>query len=290
MTPLPTPFKIIAYASDGIVETLIPYDQVTHINYAFLIPNADGTFAPFANGSKLAQIVAHSHAKNVKVMISVGGWGWDQQFEALAASPETRSAFIQNLKAFVDQFQLDGADIDWEYPDPGQSSRNFLALIQELRKTLPDKLLTMAVVSSGDHALGIPDESFALLDFVNIMTYDGKDHATMEQFQKGLAYWTGRGLSKDKIVMGIPFYSHVKDSTAEGVTFAKLVQADPAAAQTDEFNYYGITEIYNGIPTVQAKTRLAMQKACGIMFWALDHDAHGAFSLVNAIYEAVHQP
>src|SRR6185369_6483294 len=142
----------------------------------------------------------------------------------------------------------------------------------------------------GGHALGIHNESFALFDFVNIMTYDGPDHATMEQFQKGLAYWTGRGLSKDKTVMGIPFYSHVKDSTAEGVTFAKLVQADPGAAQLDEFNYYGLTEIYNGIPTVQAKTRLAMQKTSGIMFWALDHDAHGAFSLVNAIYQTVHQP
>jgi chitinase len=288
MTPISSPFKIIAYATDGVVESIIPYDQLTHINYAFLIPNTDGTFAPFSTGSKLAQIVAHGHSKNVKVMISVGGWGWDQQFEAMAANPESRSAFVQNLRAFVDQFQLDGADIDWEYPEAGQSSQSFLALSKELRNAMPDKLLTMAVVSYGDHALGIPDQSFALFDFVNVMTYDGSDHATMEQFQKGLDYWSGRGLSKEKIVMGVPFYSHVKDSTAQGVPFLKLIQADPAAAQVDEFNYYGMTEIYNGIPTVQKKTRIAMEKASGIMFWALDHDAHGEFSLVNAIYQTAH--
>jgi hypothetical protein len=33
-----------------------------------------------------------------------------------------------------------------------------------------------------------------------------------------------------------------------------------------------------------------MEKANGIMFWALDHDAQGEFSLVNAIYQTVHQP
>ena len=137
----------------------------------------------------------------------MGGWGWDAQFEELAASPESRSAFVQNLKAFVDEYRLDGVDMDWEYPDQGQSSQNFLALIKELRVAMPDKLLTTAVVSYGDeHGLGVPNKSFALFDFVNIMTYDGPDHGTMEQFERGLSYWSERGLPNEKIVMGAPFY------------------------------------------------------------------------------------
>jgi chitinase len=287
-TPVPSPFIILAYATEGIVAEVIPYDKLTQINYAFLTPQADGTFNPISNDWKLRKIVATGHTKNVKVLISVGGWGWDQQFETLAANPESRSAFVQNLKTFVEDYQLDGADIDWEYPDAGESSQNFLALIKELRAALRDKLLTTAVVSYGDNALGIHPDSLALFDFVNVMTYDGPDHATMEQFEKGLAYWSRRGLPKEKIVMGMPFYSHVKDSPAEGVSFAKLVQADPAAAQVNEFDYYGMTQVYNGIPTVQAKTRMAMEKASGVMFWALDHDAQGEFSLVNAIYQTAH--
>lgn len=287
-TPPPSPFIILAYATEGIVADIIPYDKLTHINYAFLTPKDDGTFNPINNSWKLKQIVAVGHSKNVKVLISVGGWGWDKQFETMAASSESRRAFAQNLRAFVDEYQLDGADIDWEYPDAGESSEHFLSLIQELRAALPDKLLTTAVVSYGDNALGIHPESFELFDFVNVMTYDGPDHGTMEQFEKGLAYWTERGLPKEKIVMGMPFYAHVKDSSAEGVTFAKLVQADPAAAQVDEFDYYGMTEVYNGIPTVQAKTRRAMEQASGVMFWALDHDTQGDLSLVNAIYQTAH--
>jgi len=290
MTPAPAPFRIIAYATDAIVESIIPYDQLTHINYAFLTPNPDGTFNPINNAWKLQQIVATAHSKNVKVLISVGGWGWDEQFETMAADSESRRAFVQNLKAFVDQFQLDGADIDWEYPDVGMSQAYFVTLLRQLRIAMPDKLLTAAAVSYGEIAIGFPGEAFGILDFINVMTYDGPDHATMEQFEKGLEYWSGHGLQKDKIVMGVPFYSRVKDSGGEGLSFAKIVAADPAAAQLDEFDYYSVTQVYNGIPTVQAKTRIAMDKASGIMFWALDHDAQGEFSLVNAIYQTVHRP
>ena len=289
-TPVSRPFIILAYATEAITQELIPYEQLTHINYSFLTPKEDGTFNQLNNGWKLKQIVETGHQHNVKVSISVGGWGWDAQFEELAANPESRTAFVQNLVAFIDEYQLDGADIDWEYPDAGQSSQNFLALIKELRAAMPDKLLTTAVVAYGDkNGIGVPTESFELFDFVNIMTYDGPDHGSMEQFEKGLSYWSQRGLPKEKIVMGVPFYSHIKDSTSAGISYAKLVQAVPSASQTDELNYYGL-HIYNGIPTIQAKTTMAMQRASGIMFWALDHDIQGELSLVNAIYQTVHTP
>jgi GH18 family chitinase len=276
-------FIILAYATDGIFADIIPYEKLTHINYSFLTPKADGTFNTINNAWKLKQIVQDAHEHGVKVSISVGGWGWDAQFEELAANPETRRAFVENLKAFVVEYGLDGTDIDWEYPDPGQSSQDFLTLIQELRTAMPDKLLTTAVVSYGDdNGLGVPNESFALFDFVNIMTYDGPDHGTMEQFERGLAYWSARGLPKEKIVMGAPFYGD------PGLPYHKIVQADPSAAQTDSFDYYGTTYHYNGIPTLQAKTRIAMEKANGMMFWALDHDAQGELSLLNAIYQTAH--
>ncbi|HEX6034768.1 MAG TPA: glycosyl hydrolase family 18 protein [Anaerolineales bacterium] len=286
-SPSPTSdlrFIILAYATDGIFADIIPYDKLTHINYSFLTPKVDGTFNPINNAWKLKQIVKDAHAHNVRVCISVGGWGWDAQFEDLAASPESRSAFVQNLKAFLEEYNLDGVDMDWEYPDPGPSSQNFLALIRELRAALPDKLLTTAVVSYGDeHGLGVPNESFELFDFVNIMTYDGPDHGTMEQFERGLSYWSERGLPKEKMVMGAPFYGD------PNMPYFKIVQADPNAAQTDTFEYFGRTYHYNGIPTMQAKTRLAMENAGGMMFWALDHDAQGDLSLVNAIYQTVHE-
>ncbi|MFZ0548541.1 MAG: glycosyl hydrolase family 18 protein [Candidatus Promineifilaceae bacterium] len=287
-TPMPTstperPFRVIAYLTSAIVPATIPYERLTHINYAFLIPNEDGSFAPFSNGWKLKQIASEAHQAGVKVLISVGGWGWDAQFETLAADPALRASFVQNLSAFVDEYGLDGADIDWEYPDPGQSAENFLALIQELRAAMPNKLLTTAVVSYGETAEGVESETFDLFDFVNIMTYDGPDHGTMEQFNTGLDYWQGRGLPAEKMVMGVPFYSRPNE-----VIYRNIVETDPQAAYTDSIEYNGTTNFYNGIPTIQNKTRIAMERAGGIMFWTLDQDTTDDLSLLNAIDSVVH--
>src|SRR5512147_1680034 len=101
--PSPAPasqFIILAYATDGIIADIIPYDKLTHINYSFLTPKADGSFNPINNGWKLKQIVEAARAHGVRVNISVGGWGWDAQFEELAADRASRSAFVRNLRIF----------------------------------------------------------------------------------------------------------------------------------------------------------------------------------------------
>jgi GH18 family chitinase len=275
-------FRVIAYVTAAVVPEVIPYDRLTHINYAFLIPNADGTFAPMANTWKLEKIVADAHQAGVQVLISVGGWGWDEQFEVMAADPDLRALFVANLTDFVHEHGLDGSDIDWEYPDPGQSAENFLALIRELRQAMPDKLLTTAVVSYGATGEGVLSETFELFDFVNVMTYDGPDHGTMEQYQAGLDYWQGRGLPPEKTVMGLPFYARPIEAV-----YRKIVEADPQAAFLDTIEWNGEMIYYNGIPTIQAKTELAMERAGGIMFWTLEHDAMDDLSLLKAIEATV---
>ncbi|MFZ1040737.1 MAG: glycosyl hydrolase family 18 protein [Anaerolineales bacterium] len=285
-TLLASSFRIVAYATESVIPKIIPYHQMTHINYAFLIPNGDGTFIPLINPRKLQQIVSDAHTYNIHVLISVGGWGADQQFERMALDPKKRSTFATNLSAFINQYHLDGADIDWEYLKSGQSSQNFLSLLKELRVALNGKLLTAAVVAySGENGLGVPSEAFSLLNFVNVMAYDGPDHGTMDQFDRALNHWKARGLAGEKIVMGVPFYSR-----PSAVPYSKLVASDAAAAQVDIANYLDTVQHFNGIPTIQLKTKIAMQQAGGIMFWNLDDDAPGGLSLVQTINQTVHTP
>ena len=284
-TPTPVPeFRIVGYATAAVIVDTVQFDKLTHINYAFLIPNEDGTFESLPNAWKLEQLVGRAHQNGVQVLISVGGWGWDDQFEAMAASPERRATFISQLVAFVQQYDLDGADIDWEFPDPGESAQNFLALMTELRQALPEKLLTIAVVALGQTGTGVPQESFALLDFVNLMAYDGdgENHSSMAYARDALDYWLGRGLPPEKAVLGVPFYAR-----PDGTPYYRLIQNDPAAAYLDSFDYYGTQLNYNGIPTMQAKTALALEHAAGIMIWTLEHDVAGELSLLAAIDRTV---
>jgi GH18 family chitinase len=127
-------------------------------------------------------------------------------------------------------------------------------------------------------------ETFALYDTINVMTYDGAGHGTMQQFNDGLAYWLARGVPPEKLVMGIPFYSRPSE-----IPYRKIVEADPASAQLDSVEWNGTTEHFNGIPTVQQKTGLAVANAGGIMFWLLEQDTFDELSLLKAIDEIVSQ-
>ena len=286
-TPVPKTFRIVGYTPDWdtVVEE-VQFDKLTHVNYAFLLPKSDGTFKEVANPQKLRDIVTQAHAQGVQVLISVGGWGYDDQFETLATDPKKRSTFVDGLCRYVNNYTLDGADIDWEYPDRGDSARNFLGLMQELRAALPPgKLLTSAVVASGALAEGIPSEVFALVDFLNIMAYDGSetDHSPYGYAEQAMDYWQKLGLPPEKMVLGVPFYSRPGE-----MPYRMLVQADPAAAYQDKIDYGGNLEYYNGIATIQRKTQLAMQRGSGIMIWELAQDSTDATSLLNAIYQTVH--
>ena len=175
---LPNGFKSVGYMPSwaGNVTT-IQYNKLTHINYSFVLPNANGSLQPVDQPGKLQQLVSLGHANNVKVLIAVGGWnnGNDSAFESLAANSGTRTTFVNNLVNFVNQYGLDGVDIDWEYPDPGASANNFTLLMQQLSTAMHSrgKLLTAAVVSGGYTAEGVQPVVFGYVDFLNIMLYDG---------------------------------------------------------------------------------------------------------------------
>jgi GH18 family chitinase len=281
----PNGFRIVGYVTKAVLLDSIPYDKLTHINYAFLIPNPDGTLDPSINTWKLDQIVKASKIHQVKVLISVGGWGYDAEFEALAANPESRKAFIENLLSFVEQHDLDGIDIDWEYPNR-ESSEYFLALMRDIRTSLSgEKQLTAAVASHGKNGEGIPAASFKYMDFINVMAYDGIEHASLNHTQVALDYWLARGVQRGKLVLGVPFYSR-----PIAVPYRRIIQSEPSAAYVDETTYDGAEISYNGIPTIQLKTEIALHRASGIMIWNLEYDSMDQnTSLLNAIYKKVKQ-
>lgn len=300
----------------------IPYSKITHLNYAFIIPTKKGKLFLDEDPGLLKKIVNDAHTSNVKVIGSIGGWcvngaPLDNVFEHITGSQQIRSVFVKNITEFAERYHLDGIEIDWEYPRPPQekdgSAEAFSSLILELKAALPDKLLTIAVhpgcnFESNDFywAYGIQDDIFSLIDWINIMAYDGQNiwldlqqysrnnakhaprsssdpsiHSPYSLAENSLHYWIKtRGLAQEKVVLGIPFFSH-----NSYLTFSEITKADPNAAYLDNVG----NEYYNGIETVKRKTTLALQKAGGVMFWELSMDSENKeLSLVNVIHNIIH--
>ncbi|MFP2926535.1 glycosyl hydrolase family 18 protein [Pyxidicoccus sp. 3LG] len=264
----------------------IQYDKLTHINYAFALPTAQGGLTGVSSGdARLRSLVQAAHARGVKVLIAVGGWndGNDSAFEQMAANAGARTNFVNTMVNFVNAAGLDGVDLDWEYPDPGASAANFGALVRELGAAMHSrgKLLTAAVVANGYYGEGIPASSFADFDFINIMAYDGgQPHSTYDLAVNSLNYWVGRGLPRSKAVLGVPFYGR---SPSSYVAYSQLVSWDAQAPYKDNVG----DVYYNGIPTIQAKARLALGQGGGVMIWELTQDTQGATSLLSAIAQVL---
>jgi chitinase len=281
------PFRVVGYLpSWRLRDTAVPYRSLTHLNYAFVLPTRSGGLTPIAEPGRLDAMVAAAHAAGVAVCLSVGGWngGDDSAFEAMAASAGTRATFVEAAAAVVDARHLDGLDIDWEYPDAGASADHFLALMRALAARLhpAGKLLTAAVVAEGEHGDGVVPEVFATADFLNVMAYDADEsgrtnHSSYDYAVASLRYWRRRGLPRDKLVLGVPFYGRAPETR-----YRDLFRLDPRADQKDRIGRIG----YNGVATIKRKTALALAEAGGVMIWEISEDTGDGTSLLRAINEA----
>jgi chitinase len=140
---------------------------------------------PESAGEKLRQLVLQKERNpDLQVMIACGGWGADG-FSDMALTLESRQKFVQSAKAFIEDYQLDGLDIDWEYPSISgagtmardEDKENFTSLMQELRAALDqiDRPQTLTFASAGwkRYYENVElDKVMPYVDYMNVMTYD----------------------------------------------------------------------------------------------------------------------
>ena len=180
---------VMAYyvAEEDYKPEKIPVEQLTHIIFSFTnVIDGEMKFRnPEDSGPKLEALVAQkSRNPDLKVMIACGGWGAGG-FSDMASTPENQAKFVASAKAFVEAYQLDGLDMDWEYPTipaAGTKARkedreNFTALMKKLRTALDetgrDQTLTFASAGWEPYYYNIETlEVMKYADFMNVMTYD----------------------------------------------------------------------------------------------------------------------
>ncbi|POT26664.1 chitinase [Citrobacter freundii] len=243
--------------------------QITHLNYSFgLVYNneKDETNDALKDASKLHQIWLSQKVQddllkipqlrkqnpNLKVLLSVGGWG-ARGFSGAAATKETRAVFIQSAQEIMAKYDLDGIDLDWEYPVNGAwglvesqpaDRANFTALLTELRAALEHKkLLTIAVGANAESPKSWVDVKAIApsLDYINLMTYDmayGTQYfnsnlydstqwptvAAADKYSADFVVnnYLAAGLKASQMNLGIGFYGRVPKRAVEpGIDWSK---------------------------------------------------------------------
>jgi chitinase len=178
-----------------------------------------------------------AHSNDVKLLMSIGGWTQSVHFPAVTADPSKRAIFIEDCVTICQLYNLDGIDIDWEYPASASEGSQLLTLTQELRLALDqletslnrELLITAAISANGDYMQYMPWQGLIeALDIIQLMSYDFygawdpllTHHAPLFAPQQGNPEWTcdaavqrllnEHGVPADKITMGIPFYGRTQ--------------------------------------------------------------------------------
>jgi hypothetical protein len=256
------------YASYGTFATTLSFNKMTHLLLAFGNPptcngtctaSSNMTFSLGQSNADITTLVNAAHAAGVKVLVSIGGGGGDQQIIQFYEQGLS-SQLIASLNSFVTQFNLDGVDLDIE--SPGSMGTPYATFAADLDSTFhpQNKLVTAAVaeylVSGSGQPNGMPLSTLPMFDFVNDMVYS--DLATG---QAELAWWTSQGEPASKITLGVPFFGQSSDGNTEE-NYSTILAAYPSAGSE--------------------KTQLGIQYG-GVMIWDLGADAAPPNSLLTIV-------
>lgn len=292
----PVEFKKVGYWNGDDREYFedLKYEQLTHLIYGYLTVNTDASLAAFddAEMKDFEKMVASARAAGTKVAISIGGDGNAGNLKTIASSFSLTKLLVDNVVTFVEDNDLEGVDLNWQSPANDDEGDLFEDLVEKLSAKLREKgyFFTITVVSGENEVLGdaINSTLFAYVDFVHVRAFDSIDdgdggddglHSSREDAINAINYWKGRCLIKNKLVLGIPFYSRGDRVDS----YADIIDAKRADACKDE----SAGRNYNGIPTVIYKTNYAMSHAGGVMIHSLEQDTYmsslAEYSLLNVI-------
>ncbi|KDR83621.1 hypothetical protein GALMADRAFT_235912 [Galerina marginata CBS 339.88] len=248
---------VMGYYPDWVSSSFPPekinFKWFDWIDFAFAVPSDDYTLLwdePGGAPALLKRLIASAHSQGTKVKLSIGGWTGSKHFSSAVANDTSRKTFVNNILATYMTYELDGIDIDWEYPgregSPGNEfgpddTTNFLLFLQRLRAALPlDARITAAVEPTpflDDKGRPMDDVStFAeVLDWVLIMNYDvwgsssspgpnapfydGCGNSTQPEASAVGSFnaWTAAGFPARKLVLGLPSYGYISSSSAKSL-------------------------------------------------------------------------
>jgi len=234
----------------GFAPEDVDFTRFDVVDFAFAVPDSSFklTFTQDNSEDLLTRLVTAAHAKGKKVKLSVGGWTGSAYFSKAVSTAASRKSFVQEFLTLYNQFNVDGIEIDWEYPgQEGQSgniysssdSANFLSFLQLLRSTLPNGAIITAATQvwpfTGSNGKPLTDVSaFAkVFDWILMMNYDvngssatpgpnaplsdGCDNSAqpLANAESAVKSWTDAGMPLSKLTLGVPSYGYVSRSSAE---------------------------------------------------------------------------
>ncbi|CAM1508945.1 Fc.00g026840.m01.CDS01 [Cosmosporella sp. VM-42] len=231
----------------------IDKSKYTHIHFAFA--NITSKYGVDISGAQ-DQFDLFKAMTGVKKIISFGGWDFSTKpgtFNILreATKAANRATFQSNIVAFIKKHNLDGVDIDWEYPGApdipdipagdANQGKDYYETLSGLKAILgSSKSVSLAAPASYWYLKAFPiKEIAAKIDYIIYMTYDLhgqwdynnkwtspgcptgnclRSHVNITETKDSLSMITKAGVPSNKVVVGITSYGRSFKMAQAGCT------------------------------------------------------------------------
>ncbi|KAG8908254.1 Endochitinase 1 [Tulasnella sp. 403] len=243
--------------------SLIPAENLTHLLYAFANVKSNGeVFLSDAwadqdihypgdswndSGTNLygnfKQIyLLKKRNRHLKLMLSIGGWTYSPNFHPVVVNSNARKEFVRSSIKILEDYGLDGLDVDYEYPGDNEQARGYTELLRLLREGLDAharkkggdcrfELSIAAPCGPSNYEKLHAREMDRYLDMWNLMAYGGaleshysgswekianhqaNVHKGPINTEMAVKWYTDQGIPRHKLIIGVPLYGRSFMST-----------------------------------------------------------------------------
>lgn len=223
---------------------LEPSEDLDLVDISYAEPQEDGSVA---GDGDAYEMFAEMDTDNIDVIVKVGSWEGGTYFSDAAANEENRARFANSLiEDFCRQYDLDGVEINWEFPLEGEGHEqnvtreddleNYYLLLETVRERFneageedgQDYLLSLSKPLTPHHAESYDVPRLAeLADYAKFQGYsmtgnwaeetshnaplfsdndDDLDVDYHESIHQGVQIWAEAGFPREQMLLGTPGY------------------------------------------------------------------------------------
>ena len=202
---------------------------------------------------------------------------------------------VSSIKAFVEKYDFDGYDMDYEFPNSKSEWKAFNNFLRKVDAALPDKIISLALAPWD---LKFDDDVIALIDRAEIMLYDmftaHNYHSIFSTTVNGINKALNYGFKAEQLDLGVPFYSRPTDRRGYWGNYNQFDVKDKYTNLYlfNDFDHDGnpmtAFQYLNSYQMICDKTAFALDADLGgLMIWHMSCDLpyDSEYSLFRAIQE-----